>query len=83
MCTLGRRRGCKPSATVRLVCSGWKCRHDALAGPQVLCALTDEGMQAVSTSLDLWGCSKVTDEGERVLSLTGRTSKRYHTPMPV
>ena len=40
-------------------------------------------MQAVSTSLDLWGCSKVTDEGERVLSLTGRTSKRYHTPMPV
>jgi hypothetical protein len=22
--------GCKASATVRLVCSGWKCRHDAL-----------------------------------------------------
>jgi hypothetical protein len=21
---------CKTSATVRLVCSGWKCRHDAL-----------------------------------------------------
>jgi hypothetical protein len=22
--------GCKASATARLVCSGWKCRHDAL-----------------------------------------------------
>jgi hypothetical protein len=31
MCTSGQRLGaCKAPATVRLVCSGWKCRHDAL-----------------------------------------------------
>ena len=30
MCASGRRLRCKASATVRLVCSGWKCRHDAL-----------------------------------------------------
>jgi hypothetical protein len=27
---------CKASATVRLVCSGWKCRHDALVMRLVL-----------------------------------------------
>jgi hypothetical protein len=26
---------CKASATVRLVCSGWKCRHDALGDAAV------------------------------------------------
>ena len=31
MCTSGQRLGaCKAPATVRMVCSGWKCRHDAL-----------------------------------------------------
>jgi hypothetical protein len=31
MCTSGQRLAeCKAPATVRLVCSGWKCRHDAL-----------------------------------------------------
>ena len=106
LCALGRRLGCKAPATVRLVCSGWKCRHDALvmlmllrqdatdegAGvlvrrfpavasldPKCYClnALTDEGMRAVSsltvlTSLELWGCSKVTDES----SLAGLTIAR-------
>jgi hypothetical protein len=98
--------GCKASATARLVCSGWKCRHDALVmrlllrqdatdeGAGVLVrrgggsldlkcycfnALTGEGMRAVSsltalTSLELRGCSKVTDVGLKA------TTRPHHKP---
>ena len=47
MCALGWRLGCKAPATVRpsQVCSGWKCRHDALVMLLLLRQdATDEGV---------------------------------------
>jgi hypothetical protein len=52
-------------------------------------ALTDECIRAMSsltalTSLELWRCSKVADEGMRVVrGLTGLTPNRYNTLKPV
>ena len=46
-------------------------------------ALTDEGMRAVSsltvfTSLELWGCSKVTDERMRAQSRWAHVQEVQH-----
>jgi hypothetical protein len=84
VCTSGRRGGCKASATVRLVCTGWRSRHDALAMRQLLRQdATDEGAGVLVrrfpavASLDLKCCclNALTDEGMRaVSSLTVLTS---------
>ena len=68
--------GCEASAAARLVCSGWKYRHDALVMRLVLRKkATDEGVRmlvrrfpAVS-SLDLGyhGLNKLTNDGLRTV----------------
>jgi hypothetical protein len=87
--TSGRRLGCKAPVTVRLMCSGWKCHHDALAMRLPLRQdATDEGRLGCSgrwcgaavASLEFkcyWcnALTTLTDEGMRAVgSLTALTS---------
>jgi hypothetical protein len=67
--------GCKASARVRLVCSRWKCRHDALVMRLLLRQdATDERtcvlVRCGGGSLDLkcYCFNALTDEGMRVVS---------------
>jgi hypothetical protein len=74
----GSWRGCKDSAAVRLVCSGWQAMHDALVMKLVLTRqTTDEGVGMLArrfpavASLELkpkYGVSALTDKGLRAVS---------------
>jgi hypothetical protein len=72
VCASGRRLRCKASATVQLVCSGWKCRHDTLVMWLLLRQdATDEGVGwRGGGSLDLKCdcCNALMDEALRVVS---------------
>jgi hypothetical protein len=69
------QRWCKASATLRLVCSGWKAVHDALVMRLLVRKqATDQAVGMLVrrfpavTSVNLVCCSNVTDEGLRAVS---------------
>jgi hypothetical protein len=73
MCTSGQRLGaCKAPATVRLVCSGWKCRHDAL----VMCLFWDR-MPPTRAGADRVGAARRWLAGAQLLLLRYCCRYRY------